>query len=363
MAKKHHSRRKVVRRTRAVSAAQRNMKASVQRSGLAWRIAIGVLLFAAGILVLLLFVNRPQYTPVNGLLLLLSLVLCFGGGGYIAQERTGLLCGGAMGLVLAVALARPSALRSAAIVLGIAAAAAYFAHDEWKSLPQEKKDKMRLALVCCNVLGCMLCAHLLFTVTKQTIRQSVLLGLVGIGVGYGYALLHPDQTAGKKNKAPLYFVRPDVMPAGMCWVLFLRFLLDFNMTWMGYRQIALYAIVPFGIMGVLFWRLYSSKPQAYGKAVRRILLILGVYAFVLVGFANAYLPQAQPAEMTTVVENLDRRVSGRGANRYQVFVRCGEERLTFPISLWDYAQLEEGDTLTVNRYLGALGVPFDTLAL
>ncbi|MBQ7887845.1 MAG: hypothetical protein IJ313_13295 [Clostridia bacterium] len=361
MAKKHHSRRKVVRRTRAVSAAQRNMKASVQRSGLAWRIAIGVLLFAAGILVLLLFVNRPQYESINWLLILLSLVLCFGGGGYIAQERTGLLCGGAMGLVLAVALARPSSLRSAAILLGIAAAAAYFAYDEWKALPPQKKDKMRCALICCNVLGCMLCAYLLFTVTKQTVGQSVFLGILSIGAGYGYALLHPEWTTVRKGKAPLLFVKPDIMPAGICWVLLLRFLLDFNVEWMRYGQIALYAMAPFGVMGALFWRLYRRKPEAYGKTIRKTLLVLGVYAFVLIGYANAYLPQAQPAAMAAIVENLDRSVSGRGANRYHVSVRCGEEKLTFPISLWDYAQLEEGDALTVNRYSGALGIPFDKL--
>lgn len=115
----------------------------------------------------------------------------------------------------------------------------------------------------------------------------------------------------------------------------------------------------FALLIAVFWLISSSYRTSFLRFIG-VTLALALFAFNIPEALNCALDASSPVEAQAVIVEMNVTAPTRKGKtvKYRVEAEIDGSRLTIPMTSLDFGHYTEGDSLTLQRYEGAFGIPY-----
>ncbi len=190
------------------------------------------------------------------------------------------------------------------------------------------------------------------------IYSAIMLALIGCR----YALeLRKDHTANPDMKRILGVF--SLLLFSMLALLQVEFVDGMLWAWALIPAVVIFLIVgavTYFLLKDVWGKIYNTKAKRVGNAICMVLLFF-MFAFIFSAFATGIANcvfDGDPVQTEYTVIEKDVSSGSRSPTTYKVKVVIDEKEVWIPISVTDYYEIEEGDTVLIDYYSGAFNFAY-----
>ena len=121
-------------------------------------------------------------------------------------------------------------------------------------------------------------------------------------------------------------------------------------------------IAVFALLKKVWDKIYPTAGKSVGNAIAISVMLLFfayIYSYTVIGTAN-YVFDREPTPIECVVVDKHIRAGARKTTQFEIKISIDGEERWIDVRVTDYHDIEEGDTVVIDYYQGALGLPYYT---